>query len=80
MGANQNIEAEELWIPETYIKKVELDPFDPDQERQKVKLEPGTFIVRKVPFTIILGDPSKLPRTDRLVFEEIQIDRDSFKH
>ena len=49
------------------------------KQRQKVELEPGTFIVRMVPFTIIVGDPTKVHRTDRLTFEDIQVERDSFK-
>jgi len=79
MDAGNKIESEELWIPDYYIEKVKPDDSDPDGQRQKVELEPGTFIVRMVPFTIIVGDPTKVHRTDRLTFEDIQVERDSFK-
>lgn len=43
-------------------------------EYEEIELPPGTRIMRLVPFTITVGDPSGLPRDSFITYEDLDVE------
>lgn len=44
------------------------------QEYEEIELPPGTRIMRLVPFTVTVGDPTGLPRDPFVTYEDLDVE------
>ena len=68
-----------IYLPEDLAGKGTPIEDEEYRELKEVDLPPGTIIMRQVPYSIIVGDPSSLPRSPLLCDEDLAVEGRSIK-
>jgi hypothetical protein len=63
-----------VWLPIEY-KSANCGP----GQIVDLELEPGTYLMQLVPFTLIVGDPTGLPREPVIQAEDVMVERISIR-
>ena len=66
-----------LYLPKEYAGKG--NPVEDDPRLVELELEPGTYIMQLVPYTIIVGDPSKATRSPVIFADDVMVERSPIK-
>ena len=62
-----------VYIPQKYFKD------GSEGKMVELNLEPGTYIMQLVPFTIVVGDPTGLPRKPILYSDDLMVENSAIR-